>query len=185
MKRIILPFCFLNILIVSCSQEQQPSIVRPIQEIQQPNTSTTDLDKKIDIFIRNIFESEFKKADSNKDGVISLKEYPNLDKKPFSQIDKNGDGVLSYEEASLSYETFTNTNKDMVKTQNRELFKLTDKNGDDNISRNEFLNSNTDKLVAQKEFLVVDKNKDNNLNFEEYQDYLLLYVEPTNKNTIK
>jgi Ca2+-binding EF-hand superfamily protein len=84
----------------------------------------------------------FRAMDQNNDGVITRREWRGSDQS-FRVHDWNGDGVLSGDFSNLDANRDGRVSRDEWR-YDLESFRRADQNGDDQLSRAEFINSNTD-----------------------------------------
>jgi hypothetical protein len=73
-------------------------------------------------------------------------------KKRFHQLDRNKDGVLDEADGKI-------------------IFKERDKDGNNKISRDEYVFDSNDARAARDEFVAYDSNRDTNVTWDEYSGY--------------
>ena len=83
----------------------------------------------------------WKNADTNKDGVVDLKEYLAVQKKEFARMDANGDGKLTPQEFAAPRRQAPQTKKPAEQAGRgqgiKKIFANADANGDGKLSREE------------------------------------------------
>lgn len=100
----------------------------------------------------------FDSVDKNKDGKIDMGEWLQVwvdkeaAKKRFHQLDRNKDGVLDEADGKI-------------------IFKERDKDGNNKISRDEYVFDSNDARAARDEFVAYDSNRDTNVTWDEYSGY--------------
>jgi Ca2+-binding EF-hand superfamily protein len=95
--------------------------------------------------------SQVIRIDSNRDGVISLKEFDTARRADFSKLDSNDNRRLSRGE-------FVRRDKDILQRGRRaRRYEAMDKNGDGTVSRAEYL------AFGRRLFRRIDRNRDNRL----------------------
>ena len=119
--------------------------------------------------------SDLKKMDRDGNKAISFKEYSHKPKKNFQNMDLDSDGVLTYSEFSLK--------KIRPPRKKSSRFSFLDVNDDEKISKKEFISgvnkqprppkksklnkSQYERLVAEKIFIKLDVNQDQNIDKNE------------------
>jgi Ca2+-binding EF-hand superfamily protein len=97
-------------------------------------------------------DDAYLKLDKNKDSKISKKEYMDTAAEKFEKLDKNQDGILTSEEIT------SGSNVDAQK-----LIKEIDSNGEGKITKKMYLQA------AEKQFISMDKNKDDYIEIKEWK----------------
>lgn len=113
----------------------------------------------------------WKNADTNKDGVVDLKEYLAVQKKTFDRMDANGDGKLTPQEFATPRREGSRAEKPAGDRAGqgqgiKKIFANADANGDGKISR--------DEAPAQisNQFDKIDGNGDGFLTVQEIQEVM-------------
>ena len=104
-------------------------------------------------------KEKFQELDANFDGFVDADEISNqirektreIDKKQFEHMDQNFDGILTVEEYETHHKKFDEAKEQMFTKRADKLFEAADKDNNDYLSREEFLESKrneTDRFVS-------------------------------------
>jgi Ca2+-binding EF-hand superfamily protein len=161
-----------------CGNDQ--SITMPVENFVPQQSVTVQSNQGLKSFTDYLVKDTFNISDENNDGFLTLQEllpneYGQDTAKTFARLDKNRDSRLSFSEVKQNPKEFLGRNAADFRKTAKENFVLHDKDKNNLISRDEFINYSPDLTGELKTkqialFLTGDKNRNGTLTFSEYED---------------